>query len=594
MSLELSAQDISQAVKEGFNRMKSYRKAMATFVKDYVGHYYRKPEGMTGEYPINLVFMAIRALIPNLVMKEGVNKILTPILAEREKAELLGLGLDKSQKQRKMKNTLRAALTNMCFGFAVLETSLDVSGVSLVEDDINVDPGQIYTDLISLDDFTFDPTCTSFEKAVFMGHNIRVPRQKLFDMGWDRELVKQIPLADEFLDNDRTSYLTAKSHNSKTNELQDYVNVVKVWVPEAEAICYIPNPYQTSFDDFLHIQDYYGPAEGPYTIGALTPPVPDNPLPVAPVGIWRDLNEIANRMFVKLMDQADRQKDLVLYKPGYGDVADVVINSPDGESQATDDPDAVKVVSFGGQNQQNDKMVGELRSWFNYMAGNPDQMAGQGSSARTGKATEVKIMQSNASIITEDMRDIIADVASDISRKEAWFINIDPLINAPLTRRITGDKEVQVWLTPEQRLNDWAELTFTIVKRSMTIMEPSLRSHLIMEFYSKVVPSVMTSAQIAMQAGIEFNVPRALMQTAEELGIAEVLMEVFDDPTFTQRMQAFANAGPKDPGKGQLNMAGVLQNGGSPIGGNIATPEQQFNQQSQEVSAEAQAAWRGV
>jgi hypothetical protein len=594
MSLELGAQDISQAAKEGFERMKSYRMARAMFIKDYVGHYFHKPEGMTGDYPINLIFLAIRALIPNLVMKEGVNKILTPIIAEREKAELLGLALDKSQKQRKLKNILRAALCDMCFGFAILETSLDASGVSLAVNDINVDPGQIYTDLISLDDFTFDATCTSFEKAVFKGHNIRVPRQTLLDKNWNEELVLQLPSADDLLNNDKASDLTIRNQNTKTNKLQDYVNVVKIWVPEAEAICYIPNPHQTSFDDFLNIQDYYGPAEGPYTIGSLTPPVPDNPLPVAPVGIWRDLNEIANRIFTKFMDQADRQKDIMFYRPGYEDVADAAGDAVDGESIATDDPNAVQVVSFGGQNDKTERMVGELRSWFNYMAGNPDQMAGQGSSARTGKATEVKIMQANASVVTEDMRDIIADVASGVSSKEAWFINTDPLINSPLTRRTTGDKEVQIWLTPEQKLNDWAELTFTIVKRSMTIMEPALRSRLIMEFYTNVVPSVMTSAQIALQAGIEFNVPRALMQAAEELGISEILMEVFDDPTFTQRMAQFANAGPQDPGKGQLNIKGVMQNGGSSITKTIATPEQQFNIESQEGSADAQAAWRSM
>lgn len=594
MSLELTAQDISQAVKEGFGRMKSYRKARAMFIKDYVGHYYSKPEGMTGEYPINLVFLAMRALIPNLVMKEGVNKILTPIIAEREKAEFLGLALDRSQKQRKLKKILRAALCDMCFGFAVLETSLDAAGVSLLEDNINIDPGQIYTDLVSLDDFCFDPTCTSFDKAVFMGHNIRIPRQTLLDKNWNEELVIQLPAADDLQDNDGARDLTIKSKNTKTNKLQDYVNVVKVWVPEADSICYVPNPYQTSFDDFLNIQDYYGPAEGPYTIGSLTPPVPDNPLPVAPVGIWRDLNEIANRIFTKFMDQADRQKDILLYKPGYGDVAEAVVDAVDGESISSESPESVEVKSFGGQNDKTEKMVGELRSWFNYIANNPDQMSGTMSSAATGKATEVKILQSNASIVTEDMRDIIADVSSDVSQKEAWFINNDPLINAPLTRRDSGDKEVQVWLTPEQKLNDWAELIFTIVKRSMTIMEPALRGRLIMEFYSKVVPSVMTSAQIALQSGIEFNVSRALMQAAEELGIAEILMEVFDDPTFTQRMAMFANAGPKDPGKGQLNMAGVMQNGGSPITRKTETPEQQFNAQSQEVAGEAQSAWRGL
>jgi hypothetical protein len=594
MPVEFTARKLSTAAKEGFERCAAYRGARAQFVKDYVGDYFNKSKGMTGQYPINLVFLAIRALIPNLVMKHGINKVTTEILAHKDFAELLGLGLDVSQRQRKLKKILRAGLVDMCFGLAIYKTSIWASGELLpIGQNINVDPGQIYTGLVDFDDFVLDATCRTREEAALMGHNIRTPRLSLLEQGFGEELVMKLPSADSLqIKEGRIQNLSqVDSPNKTTASLQDYVNVVELWVPEANAICYVPNPYQTSFDDFLKITDYYGPSDGPYTFGSLTPPVPNNPFPVAPVGVWRDLNEMANRMFRKFMEQGDRQKENLLYKPQYADEAEAIRTGVDGDVIASEDPTAFNTVSFGGQNQDNEKMIDQLRYWFNYIAGNPDQMAGLGSSARTGKATEVQLMQANASIVTEDMRDIIADTNSEISKKEAWYMIHDPLINVPLSKRVSGGREIQVWLTPEQRQGDWEEFTFKIKKRSMQIMEPHLRKQAIQEFYTNIVPSVATSAQIFMQLGIPFNVSRALTQAAEELGIDDMMVEIFEDPTFQARLQFFMEQSPKDAGKGQIaNPKAVAQNGGFPMARPVPGQQEQFNSQVQQIPTQGRQA----
>ena len=595
MEIELTARKVSQATKEGFERLANYRGMRCGFIQNFVGQYYNKPKGMTGEYPINLIFMAIRALVPNLVMKHGVNKITTDILAQKEKAEILGLGLDKSQKQRNLKKVLRAGLVNMFFGFSMFKTSIWASGELLpVGDDIDVDPGQIFTDLIDNDDIVIDPTCRELSEAGFIGHNVRISRLKLLEQGFDEELVLQLPSASHLIvENGKVRNLSQASNQPHAMyDLQDFVNVVELWVPESNVICYIPNPYQTTFDNFLKINDYYGPAEGPYTFGSLTPPVPDNPLPVAPVGVWKDLNDISNRVFKKFMDQGDRQKDILLYRPGFEDVAETIRTLPDGDTCQTDDPSAVNVVSFGGQNQDTERMVSQLQFWFNYLAGNPDQIAGFRSNTKSKTATESQLMQANTSVVIEDSRDIIADVNASISKKESWFMLHDPLINMPLTKRGSGDKEVQIWLTPEQQQSDWAEYTFSIVKRSMQVMEPALRQKLIVEFHSQIMPMIAQTAQICMQLGIPYNITRAAMQAAEELGIEDIMVEVFNDPTFEQRMELFMQQGPQEAGKGQ--MAGVMQNQGNPMARPVMSPEQNFNKQAQETAAVGQAAWGGM
>jgi len=89
MSLNVEAEyprKIALAVKEGFNRLKRYRKARAMFIKAYVGQYYTSVRGMTGNAPINLVFHTIRTMVPNLVMKNPVSRVLTQVVAQRDYA----------------------------------------------------------------------------------------------------------------------------------------------------------------------------------------------------------------------------------------------------------------------------------------------------------------------------------------------------------------------------------------------------------------------------------------------------------------------------------------------------------------------------
>jgi hypothetical protein len=219
---------------------------------------------------------------------------------------------------------------------------------------------------------------------------------------------------------------------------------------------------------------------------------------------------------------------------------------------------------------------------------------GMGESADT--ATEYQGNQANATVRIQDMRDMIADTYAEVSQKQAWYLHTDPLLfnfdqpGIPLIRRVTGKAPVQVWLTPEQRSGDFLEFNFEIVKRSLTVVDPILRSKRIMEFNTNVLPALAQTAMVLMQMGIPVNFPRQAMQIAEEMGIEDSVQETFEDPTFQQRMKTFMAMGPKNAGKGSLSLAGIRQNGGSPMKRDIMTPGQEQNQAAQQPAAEAQSA----
>ena len=597
----VSAKKVQEVTKQGFERLKQYRKARAMFIKSYVGDYYNKQYGLTGQQPINLIFAAIRSLVPNIVMQSGVNDVVTNFMEHKVYAELLGLGLNSLQAHLKMKKILRGWIVDAIFGMGIIDTGISTSDHLINFGDINVDPGQIYSELVSIDDFTFDPICTTRETAAFMGRRISVPRQILLDDDdTDHDLVMRLPRSsDNLLSSDRTSKLTQERIRSiEMQELQDTVSVVKLWIPEANAAILIPDPYQTMFDSYIKITDYYGPKTGSYTFLSLTQPVPDNPIPIAPVSIWYDLHDIANRIFVKAADQAEAQKNIVFYHPDNTDEMEEARTSKNNSVIASQNPDMFRSVSFGGAAPENEFMIKNLQNWFNYIAGNPDQMAGAqapGQKQSKQSATLSSILQSNAGTVVEDYRDIIYDGAGEISSKQAWYMHYDPLIEVPLIKRKDSGEKVQVWLTPEQKCGDFLEYAFRIVQRSMSRLDPQTRTKRIIEFGTNIIPAAATTAQVMLQMGVPFNLQKYLTRIAEELEIGEWVQDLFDDPEFEQRMQLMLATGPQNTGKGQVNTPEAInQNGGYPLQKNVASPQQEFNQQAQETAAQSQSANYGA
>lgn len=594
MPEEIIPSRVQTTVRRGFERMQQYRRARAMFVKEFVGQYYQGKRGLTGNEPINLIFHTIRTMVPNLVMQSPITDVVTDFAPQKFYGELLGLAVDKTNRDIKLKQTLRAWIVAAIFAMGILKTGIAASGETLQFGDTRVDPGRVYTSLVDLDDFVFDPVCTDLEKSTFLGDRIRVPRQLLLDTeGYDHDLVAKLPRSRYNVDR-KVEDLTKKNiAQMEMYTLQDFVDVVELWVPEANAIVTIPDPAQITFDKYIRIKDYYGPKEGPYTFLSFTPPVPNNPLPVASVSLWYDLHRMANRIFKKTMDQADRQKDVMVFNPAQADEAQDILEAQDGDSVASQDPKGIQVVSFGGQNRSNELMLQELQMWYNYISGNPDQMAGNMPRAAKGKetATRSSILQSNANVSIEDARGILYDQTAEVNRKEAWFLHTDPLIDIPLTKRSSDGEQIQLRLTPEQRVGDFLKFTFRIIARSMSRLDPTIKSKRVIEFGVNLLPAIMNSAMIALQMGMRFNPKKALTDIANEQGILEQVQDWFDDPEFERKMAMVMAKGPQNAGKaGMITSGAIAQNDGFPETRNVLTPGQEFNQNAQMGAAEDQSA----
>jgi hypothetical protein len=583
--------DIAEGVRKGFERTKNYRQARAMYLREYVGAHYRSNPDYAGSEPLNLIFNAIRATVPQIVMKNPLNSIGTDFLAHKEYAELLSLAVDRTEKNINLRDTLRAWIVDAFFGIGILKTGICVSDQCIMVGDVTIDPGAIYTEVVSIDNFTFDPDCTNLDRAWFMGDAIRLPRADLFQIPFiNKQLVADLPKASEVSrDLTRAEKLSKRSEiQPAMQNLRDYVDVVQLYFPTAHQLVLMADPRQVLQADFLSRTDYFGPDEGMYTFLPLTQPVPDNPLPVAPIGVWYDLHKMANEMFVKVMDQAGRQKDIVFYQPGQSEEALDAWESPDGEFIKSANPQGFQTVSLGGQNKGNEVWLNQLTMWFNFMAGNPDQMSGASSNAET--ATQAEILQANAGISLEDVRGIVYDRTSQVSHKIGWYHHYNPLMKVPLIREREGRKE-QVILTPEMRQGDYFEYYFKLLPKSMSRLDPIVRTKRIIEFATKIIPQAALAASAMLQFGLPFNLQRYLTKLAEELELGDWIVEMFDDPEFKSRLELMIMLGPKGQNNMSTGMGQSVQNGGfANAQQEVMTPEQERNQARQSGGGFAQGA----
>ncbi len=617
MTAEIRPKKLMEARENGTKRLQNARASRVMFLRQFVGQYFDTDHGSVGSEPLNLIFNAIRVLIPNLVFNSPVHNVSTKFAAQRDYAEMLGMALTQQDKQMKMRDKYRKWIVDSLFLLGILKTGLCDSGSAINFDpDTRVDPGTIYTDTVDFDNFVFDPDCNNLDEALFIGDGMDVPRQTLLDSGLYRnDLIETLPaIGSDPNYRERAEFMSSRSlTDSERNTVEDKVRIYELWVPRAKAIVTVPGGDNCRVDDFLRVHDYYGPDDGPYTFLRMTPPVPNNPLPISMVGIWHDIHIMANRMVKKVMDQADRQKDIIGYKRSAADDAQEALEAADGEAIAMDDPDGIKIHSFGGQKNSNEAHIQSLQSWFNMMACNPDGLAGIATSAKS--ATESNILQGNSQTGLEDMKDLVYQGVASEGRKRAWYLHTDPLIEVPLIRRIhvpaqmqmtamgpqmvapSEQKEVQVFLTPETRCGDYLDFTFDVEPESMARVDSQKRLAQAMEFAVKLLPAAAQAAQTCAMMGVAFSFPRFVTLMAKEAGI-KWMDQVFNDPEFQQRMMMMMMRGPQqDQSKGQTapgaggGLAGIMQNGQPPgVGAGPMSPEQQANSQAQDGANAGQAA----
>jgi hypothetical protein len=623
----VSPQRLMREVHRGWLRFQPDRWRARFTAKLSAGPAFISDSEVKCDSPLPLLFNAARTLVPQLVINFPRHVVETPYLPARQYAQSLGLALSLYDKKQSIPNIYRTVIVDALHSLGILKTGVESGGDILemeneADGSTKIDNGQVYTERVSFDNFIADPDSREylFLDARFLGNIIRVPRKVLLDSGqYDEDLVRRLPRDDSSTDNkNSTAALTMGNINANENsDLEDTVKIAEIWIPSANAVVTIPGVTDSDAmdtEEYLRVTDYYGVKEGPYTFLSLTIPIPDNPLPVPLMRILFQLEMAANRMATKISMQADRQKDVLLYRAEAADTAKMIVDAADGETIQCPDPTAINKISLGGQENSNEIHLDTLMSQFNMLAANVETLSGVSSAAKS--ATAANILQQNSAIGLADMQNAVYQMAAQEARRRAFYIHTDPLMNVILSKRVAVPgqmgsnmmgmpqwvtppqvQNVQEYLTPEQKDGDFLDLVFTIEPESMARVDSKLRLQQEQNFCQQILPAVVGAAQICQQLGMPFDAPAMLSRMAKDAGITW-LDEVLYSPQIQQKAAMEYNAiqqatgGTVKPGQEQQGnplQNAMLQNGQQ---GNIQAPQpgppQQQNMAAQGGAQDAQ------
>ena len=606
--MNLSAQTLHDSARQGFRRLRRFRQARKLFVRAYAGQYYNREQGVFGQEPLNLAFTAVRALVPNIVTRNPKSVVDSEYIMYREYGNLLALGLDLVSKRIDLPRTLQRGLVDAIFTLGIFKVGLMSTDSLIYFGEEAVDPGTLYVDVVDFDDFTFDPDTRQLETATFLGERIRADRDVLMESElYDNAIVEKLPSSLEVKVDQRRGVRTL-STDQKTyrqqNKLHDYVDLIELWLPGPDVLVTVP--YQSSTSGrFLREESYYGPEDGPYAFLTLTPPVPDNPLPVSLAGIWHDLHAIGNRIAKKALDQAEAQKDILGYRSGNADDAQEIVDAKNLEAVRMDDPSGAQMFSFGGQNPQNMEMTSQILAWFDQFSGNTSMLGG--TQVQTKVATVANIMQQNASTGITYMKDQTYITTNNVLQKMAWYLHTDPLIKLPLIQRetipaeyeITAEEirmispaqveETQVFLTPDVRRGDFLDFAFSIKSDSMAPINAQMQLQQLHMLATQIFPSAATAAQISAQMGTPFSFSRFVIRIAKMMDI-DWIDEIFQDPELIAQLAMIAKQGPQPQGTNATSPDSVQQNKGSMMAKPPPPEPTRQRQEAQAGAAQGQAA----
>ncbi len=594
--MKITPQNLSKAVGISFAKFDHLRKARGRFLQQMVGRFYRanrnwdKEEGKAA--PINLLHSAATTLVPNLVYANPKVKVRTNVLAFSDYASTLELASNHLADRIDLRMSLRKVIYDAIFMAGFMKTGLASASQYINFDGATVEVGQPYAERVDPDDMIIDPMARDWNQQRFIGNRFRVALSDLEELStvYDPDELKRLAKWNE---KRNASELVGTEHDTRYNEIEEYVDLVEVYLPREKQIVTFPYQKGAVMEKFLRIADYQGPDTGPYHLLGFTP-VSDNVMPVAPAHIWYDLHILGNRIARKLARQAERQKNVLAYNRSAEEDANLIADAIDGESVPVDDVDKMKEVKYGGAGEESYQWMEWVKRQFSETAGNTDLL--QGNSTNTPTLGQAEILQANTSVRLSDMQNLVYKFTSDVSRDLAFLLHTDPLIDLPLIKRVRGT-ETQVFYTPEMRRGDFFDYTFQVQPYSMARPDPNMAVRRKLEFATQVIPA---AAQAATLLGPGFKIGPFLKQMAQEVNL-EGAEEWLDDEAFqewimlkvqqemmmgdqgkaTENAKPAAAPAPMNPGQPNPSAYG-------PTGG--VTPNTESAMAQQESSASSQAA----
>ena len=497
---------LHKAVDWSIRQLDTPRQKRVEAIRQYVGNHYAEG-GSEKVVPTNFLELAVTIYTQQLAAQAPRVLVTANAPSLRPYARSTEIALNQLPEELGMGNTLRRAVVEALFSFAVVKTGICSTGVSILGHDY----GEPFVDLVSIDDYFCDMSAKTREGIQFEGNDywLSVDDVRAIYDGKPSDIE-----SDEHTVSGANGEVRAESVTTDEGaELyQEKVWCRDVWLPRNHKLV----TYGVKSQKVFRVVDWDGPENGPYHILGFSD-VPGNLLPLPPVALWRDLHELGNNLFRKLGRQADAKKTVAAFQGGQDADVNALKRAADGEGirYSGQKPEQITV---GGIDAPTLAFYLQVRDLFSYFAGNLDTMGGLAPMADT--LGQDKLLGEAANARVNFMRDRTLDFARNIFKALAWYEWTDPIRERVIRKPVKGtDITVRTTWSEQTREGDWLDYNFDIDAYSMQADTPSIKLQKIGMALERYVFPVLPLLQ---QQGGQINLKELLTMVSRLSNVPEL------------------------------------------------------------------------
>ena len=471
-------------------------------IRQFVGRHYGNQPAKK-KMPTNMLEMAVTIYLRHLAARAPSCEVNTDIPSLRPMAANLELVVNQVVKESRLVTALRRAVMEAMFSIGVVKV-----GISSFSEDPKVGD-EPFASVVQLDDYFFDMSARSWDEVQYEGN----------EYWMDVETIRGfygIDLAEDDyngLSSDGVEQAKAVELDESADPLYGRVLLRDVYLPSENKLV----TYAVQSRRVLREMAWDGPLGSPY-VRLCFSEVPGNLMPLPPVAVWQDMNELANFIFRKIANQAMSKKTIVAVQGGTDDEVARFKRAEDGEAVATNGA-KVDSVSLGGVDTQLLATFIQVRDLYSIFAGNLDSLGGL--SPQSDTAAQDKIISEAASTRIRAMAESVEEFANEILRRFAWYAWTDPVRVRKVRKYASKEFNigVDVQWTPETRDGDFLDYNFSVAALSMQDDSPSVRLQKLTNAFNAFILPCLPYAQ---QEGYTISMKALAEYVAKNAGIPEL------------------------------------------------------------------------
>jgi len=507
---------LRERITQSAQRMSEPRETMKKAIGLMCTKHYSK-QSPAPRTSINIIEYTSEIYLNQLVANNPQVKVATPYRELKAQAYTLQLALNHLLKEIRFRETLEEAVTNAMFGIGIVKVGIGESASQIEHGGQTFNLGQPFADSILLEDFIVDMEASNWDSIRFAAHRYRVSRSKVKEAGiYRNRILDDIAAAgsaDRTPENEeKLNAMTGAGKYYVDKEHEDDIELVDVWLPETRRVVVMAYDGET---EPLSDEPWEGPESGPFEILAFRE-VPGNVMPLPPAALWIDMHELANRLYNKLGDQADRQKTVGAVAPDSVKYGETVRDANDGDIVIKRAGTQLEQFRMGGVDQAVLAFAIGLREHHSYQAGNLDALGGL--SAMSETLGQDQLLTASASQRIRRMQDRVYGFTERVVNKLAWFLYHDPFISIPLVKRV-GSIEIPVVYTAEQVEGDFLEYNFSIKPHSLQNRTPEQTLQTMLGLFQQVIVPLMPMIQ---QEGGQIDAQQIIRTASDMANLPEL------------------------------------------------------------------------